>query len=398
MAAIPFAGAIGTAIGTASADDQGLRTLAAHGERALERLPWKSVIVRANLSKHVPMSIAGCYLMEKQLLVVGSAGKVYCLDRRNLEPRWVNALRFPLAAPPAEGPTHYAFLLKDHMGAHWIHAISKRSGSASTRFPVRVRFSASSGISVSSSHVFVGSLGMPGNNKTLESVNLLTGRRGWGYRATGMLWASPQISPSGGVLVMAADNGVVTALSASASAPSTENWMRDLGSGIWGTPSLTPNSVIVGNDDGLLYSLDLFSGRVNWLQGIDERIRARPWVLGGMTTVEKSSGVEGAAPIKVQSYEGIAFAANVKGLHAFDLRTGTALFHDAGGGRPVCRQGKYLLTIDRRRQVTIRDTSDGYKVTGNLGLQMFDLVPCNTRNGEIFACTADGNVVAAIPR
>jgi outer membrane protein assembly factor BamB len=375
-----------------------LGTLADHGVRALEKLPWKSNIIRANLSKRIPMSIAGCYLMEKQILVVGASGKVYCLDRRNLEPRWVNALRFPLAQPPAEGPTHYAFLLKDQKGAHWIHTISKRSGAASTRFPVRLNYTASSGIDVNASGVFIGSLGSVGNNKTLETVNLLTGRPGWGYRNTGMLWGAPTLSPDGEIVVTACDDGVVTALAASASAPSTENWIRDLGGGVRGRVAVTPAHVFVGNDDGILYCLDLFSGRVNWLQGLDERIRAAPWVFGSHKVTKHAAGVDGAADVEVKRYEGLVFARNVKGLHAFDLRSGAAAFSDPAGGRPLVRNGKYLLTVAGKNQVTIRDASDGFKVVGKLNLGMFDLVPCNDANGEIFACTADGNIVAAIPK
>lgn len=390
-------GGLGEARADGSGPIEGLGSLADHGERALERLPWKCTVVRANLSRDIPVSISGCYLMQKEVLVVASDGKVYCLDRRNLQPRWVDSLRFPLACPPAEGPTHYGFLLKDHQGAHWLHAISKRSGSASERFPVRLPYAASAGLSLNASTAFVGSLGSPGNNKTLETVNLLTGRRGWGYRSTGMLWAAPSLSPDGEIVVIAGDDGVLTALPASATAPNAENWVRDIGSGVRGTPAITSAHVIVGNDDGLLYNLDLFSGRVNWLQGLDERVRAAPWILGGYTTVQKSTGVEGAEPVAVRSYEGLVFARNVNGLHAFDLRTGAAAFSDAQAARPLLRHGKYVLTIDGARKVTIRDSGNGYAVVGSANLGMFDLVPCNTSNGEIFGCTADGNVVAAIP-
>ncbi len=376
---------------------QGIGSLADHGEQALGKLPWKSTIVRANLSKRIPTSISAMYLMEKQLLVVTSSGMVHCLDRRNLEPRWAHALRYPLAKPPAEGATHYAFLLKDHMGAHWVHAISKRSGSAGARWPVRLPYAASSGIGVNSALVFVGSLGSPKNNTTLETVNLVSGRRSWGYRSTGLIWGAPALVPGGEIVVIAGDDGVVTALSGGASAPSSENWIRDLGGGAWGTPAVTPEHVVIGNDDGILYNLNLFSGAVNWLKGLDERIRADPVVIGGYETITKAAGVEGAAPIEVRKYTGMVFARNVKGLHAFDLNSGKALFKDGAGGRPLLRNGKHLLTV-KNRMITIRDISKNYAVSGRLNLRMFHLMPCNKANGELYACTADGMVVAAIPK
>ena len=156
--------------------------------------------------------------------------------------------------------------------------------------------------------------------------------------------------------------------------------------------------MIAGNDDGLLYNLNLFSGKVNWLKGLDERIRSAPVILGGMTTVKKSTGVEGAAPVEVRRYEGLVFARNVNGLHCFDLRTGADRFADPKGGRVICRNGKHVVTCDANRNLTFRDASDGFKVVGGLKLGMADLIPTNTQNGEIFAATADGTILVAIPK
>ena len=378
--------------------NEGAASLADHGERALENLPWKANIIRANLSKGRAVAIEGCYLMSKQLLVVTAGGKVYCLDRRNLEPRWVNILKYPLAKAPAEGANDYVFLMKDAMGAHWAMAISKRSGTIGTRFPVRLPYTTSSGISANGSMMFVGSLGRPGNNKTLESVNLISGHSGWGYRSSGMLWGTPTLDPAGDLVVFGADDGVVTALAAGTSAPSTENWMRKLGAGIRGSVAVTPAHVLAGTTDGVFYNLDLFSGSVNWLAGLDEAITEAPWVFGGYTSVKKSTGVEGASPVEVRSYEGIALVRNVNGTHAFDLTSGKKLFTCKKGDRPVCRNGNFLLTANAERGITVRDASKGYEVTGSLNLGMFDLIPSNDSNGEFFACTADGSIVAAIPK
>ena len=98
----------------------------------MEKLPWEAHIIRANLGKERPLSIAACYLMDKQLLVISAAGRIYCLDRRNLEPRWVNTLRYPLAKAPVESATHYCFLLKDHQGSYWLQTISKSPAPSAT--------------------------------------------------------------------------------------------------------------------------------------------------------------------------------------------------------------------------------------------------------------------------
>ena len=229
-------------------------------------------------------------------------------------------------------------------------------------------------------------------------MNLVSGRRGWGYRSSGHAVGQPaRSSPAGDILILVGDDGVVTALSAGASAPNSENWIRDLGGGVRGNVAVTPEHVVVGNDDGILYNLDLFSGGVNWLQGLDERIRAAPVVIGGYETIKRSTGVEGAAPVEVRKYRGLVFARNVKGLFAFDLATGDKAFDDPNGGRALLRHGKHVLTV-KGRVVTLRDASKDYAVSGKLNLRMFDLIPCNVDNGELYACTADGMVVAAVPK
>ena len=377
---------------------QGVGSLADHGIAQLEKLPYEAHIIQANLGKKRPMSIAACYLMDTRLLVVSASGRLYCMDRRNLEPRWVNTLRFPLAKPPVESATHYVFLLKDAMGAHWIQAISKRTGAAGDRFPVRLPFTASAGIAANSAMAFVPSLGSPRNNRTLETINMVDGKRGWGYRTTGMLMGGIATSPDGGLVILAGDDGVITSLAGKATAPNSENWIRDIGGIVKDAPAVTPAHVVVGNHDGLLYNIDLYSGKVNWLVTLDQAIRKTPVIFGGTKEIEKSTGVDGAAPIKVKRYVGTVFVRNVLGLHALDLESGKILFQDKAGGRAVAQQGKYLMTCDRNRKMTIRDTSDGYKVTKSLNLSMFDLIPTNSDNGEIFACTSDGSVIGVIPK
>ncbi len=387
-----------TGVGVEDAAGDGAVSLAQHGEKALEKLPWKANVIRANLSKKNPVAIEGCYLMSRQLLAVTSSGKVFCLDRRNLEPRWVNNLKYPLAQAPAEGANDYVFLMKDAKGAHWAMAISKRSGSVGSRFPVRLPYTTSSGISANHALMFVGSLGSPRNNKTLETVNLVSGRSGWGYRSSGMLWGSPTLDPGGDILVVGSDNGQVTAMAAGATAPKSPNWTRALGGGIRGSTAVTPEHVLVGTQDGVFYNLNIFDGKTNWLAGLDEPIRETPWVFGSHKVTKQSTGVEGAAPIEVRTYVGITMVRNSKGTHCFDLRSGKKLFTCKKGERPICRNGKYLLTSNGERRVTIRDASKGYEVTGSLNLGMFDLIPSNNGNGELFCVTADGNIVAAIPK
>lgn len=393
--------------GTATADDgpvlktprpvSGAGSRADHGENRLERLPWNTHILRADLSRDRPVAVAGFYLMERHLIVVTQSGRVYCLDRFNLQPRWVQTLKAPLFRAPCESPTHFCFLCKDYQGAYWLHSISKSSGAEGIRFPRRIPFSASSGVAATGSMAFMGSLGSPRNNKTFESLNLITGRRGWGYRATGLIFGSPAVDPEGDAVVFATDDGIVTSLPAGVSPPSDKNWSFSAGSTVKGGPAVTPKHVVVANRDGMVYNLDMDTGRVNWLKTVKQAVNTPAWILGGWKTSERDSGIEGAAPIKVRDYVGHVFVRNLSGLHAMDLTSGDKQFTQADDGRPLTRQGKWIVTIDSGRKATLRDASDDYKVKATLDLSPFDLLPTNTRDGAIYACTSDGGIVAALP-
>jgi hypothetical protein len=376
---------------------QGTGSLADLGELALERLPGNYHIVRANLSAQRPMAVAACYLMDQDLLVVEQTGLVYCMARRDLTPRWVSALKAPLDQKPAEGPTHYVLLVKAADGAHWMHAWSKRTGAEAPGFPKRLPFAASAGVAATASYGFVGSLGSPNDAKTLDSLSLVDGSPGWGWRTSALLWAAPVVDPTGGSVIVVGEDGVMTSLPAGAARPASPNWMRQLTGAVTATPAVSPEHVVVGSHDGIVRCLDLASGEVLWLEGIDGPIKVAPWILGSKQTERRASGIEGAPEVEVDTFQGIACARNRTGLHVFDLRSGKRLFEDPDATRPVALVGQYVLTIDRDRNVQLRDSKDGYKVKGRMRLGMFDLVPTNGSDGAVYGVTHDGGIVAAIP-
>jgi outer membrane protein assembly factor BamB len=372
-------------------------SLADLGEQALEKLPWDVKIVRANLSAERPVAIAACYLMQEDLLVVTREGLVYCMSRRDLTPRWVSSLKSQLGAVPSEGPLHYTFLMKATDGAYWVQAFRKRSGAEETGFPTRLPFASSSGVTNNGSRIWIGSLGSPRNNRTVESLSLVNGRRGWGWRTRGLLWASPVVDPSGNSLVVAGEDGTVVSLNAGGEAPSEPNWTVTLTGAVTATPVVTPEHVVVGAHDGTLRCIALGSGEILWLNGLDSPLRQSPWVLGRMGSVTRSSGVEGAPEVQVKAYTGIAFARNRDTFFAYDLVKGDELFKDTAGRRPVCLQGHWVTTLDDHKRLVFRDAKSDYEVTGKLDVSMFDLMPANATDGAVFGCTHDGGLVVAIP-
>ncbi len=409
LLAIPAA-VLGSRLGSARAEGsdvlkparpaQGATTLAKFGEQQLERLPGDWLITRMSLGAGRPVAVASVWVMRDDLLVVEANGRVTCLGRRDLSPRWMWTLSGVLDAkhPPSEGSGHYVFLTRADGGQYVVDALGRRNGLPPPGFPVRLPYGVSSGVAANTSMVWIGSLGGPRDNKTVASVELATGSPGWGWYTTGMLRADPQLDPRGETLIVCGDDGVVTALPATSSRPANPAWVTRGSGAITCTPAVTPEHVLLGSHDGLVRCLDVRTGEVLWMKSVGEAVRTAPWVLGGMVTEERSTGVEGAAPLKVDVYEGLAFARNVAGTHCFDLRTGDLRYTDPAGSRPLCRVGKWLLTVDGDRRVTVRDASDKFAEKGRLELSMFDLLPTNEHDGTVYGVTADGYVVAALPR
>lgn len=377
---------------------QGTGTLLDFGVQALERLPWNPAVLRLDLAAQRPVAVAAAYLMDRHLLVLSNTGMVYALDRNTLEPAWVTSLRFSLDAPPADGPTHYAFLTKDHRGSSWVEAVDARTGVIANRFPRRLDFAATSGIDATAGSVFVPSLGSPRDNRTLETVNLVTGRRGWGFRTSGLIFGSPVVTVGGSNVIVAGQDGVLTSLPATVTAPNEVNWRRSVAGALGASPTVTEEHVFIGNHDGLFHCLDVLSGEVIWLTTVDARINESAWVLGSYRTVELPSPVEGGEPLEAQRWVGEVFVRNRLGTHAFDGPTGTPLFKDRTGSKPVVRQGKWLGMVDAGRDLCLRNAENGWKIEARLSLKMFGLIPSNRADGALYCITPDGGVAAALPR
>jgi hypothetical protein len=348
------------------------------------------------------VAVTNAYVKSTDLLVVDVPGRVTSFARRDLTPRWMWTLEGAVQRnrPPAEGSGHYVFLTRGPSGQAIVEALSRRTGVPAPGYPNYLPYAPSAGIAAGTSMVWIASMGSPRDNKTLATLELATGSPGWGWYTTSLVMGDPVLDPSGTTLVVASEDGVVLALPATATVPEEPAWRRDKLGTITTTPVVTPEHVIVASHDGLVRAFDLKSGEILWMKSVGQAVRSNPWVLGGTVVEERSTGVEGAPTIKVEVYKGLVFVRNLGGLHAFDIQTGELVFTDAKGTRtrPLARQGKWLLIVDEDRRVTLRDASDGFKPKATLDLSMFDLMPSNPYDGTIYGVTADGGIVAAVPR
>ncbi len=376
----------------------GPHSLAERGEQALEHLPWATDVLRANLASRGPVALTGFYLMQDDVLAISNVGTIYCMSRRDLTPRWVSSLRYPPLHPPTESAIDYVFVVEDGRGAGYLQVFSKRSGVESLVSPIRLPFAPSSGAAANASTAYVGSLGSPIDNKTLESLNLADGSLGWGYRTHGRVVATPMLDPAGEILIVLSEDNTVTALPANpaGSPPGTENWVAATLGPNSASPAVTKDWAFVGSQDNMLRAFNVHSGEVAWMKGTDAPITRAPWVVGTQVTKEVESGGEGAPKVRVEAFEGLVFVRNAVGLHAFDVVSGDKQFLDPQAERPLVRVGEWLVTLDMVKGGQFRKGKD-WAVQSTTMFGWADFLPTNGTDGKIFAATTDGTILVAIP-
>ena len=338
--------------------------------------------------------------MDEDVLAVSNTGRIYCLAKRDLTPRWVSSLKSPLVAAPAQSELHYVFLERDPSGAAYVQWFSRRSGAEDDHSPVRLPFSPSSGISATAGTAFVGSLGSPVDNKILETINLADGTLGWGWRPSSRVVATPTLDYTGESLLVLTEDRLFASLPANQppnASPATIYWQAETLGRNTAAPAVTRDLAFVGSEDNFLRAYDSHSGEVKWMKGLDAPIRRSPWLLGTMVTKLVATGGEGSTKARVESFEGYVFARNALGLHAFDAKTGEEVFKDADADRPLVMANGYVLTMDTAKQAQIRH-GKGLPVVDTAAFGVFDFVPTNSRDGVVATGFADGTILVAVPK
>lgn len=370
------------------------------GEALLEGLPWSPDVYVHDLSRAVgrPVALAQVYAMADDVLAVDTQGTLFCLSRRDLTPRWVSSLRSPLHAPIAESATHYVCLERDARGAAWLEWFSKRSGTPGNASPARLPFTPSSGVSATSGYAYVGSLGSPIDNKTVEAINLADGKIGWGYRTPTRVLATPSVDPSGEILLVLSEHRTITSLpTAQPGGPARVNWtLETLGTNT-AAPAFAREWAFVVSEDNLVRCLDVGSGEVRWLRGIDAAGRKTPWVVGRTSVGMVPTGGEGSPMARVETYEGYVFVKASNGLHAFDAATGAEVFKDPRGLRPLVMERDWVVTLTEDKQAQFR-RGKGLPVVKTASFGAFDFLPTNGRDGQVIAGYANGKILLAAPK
>ncbi len=219
---------------------------------------------------------------------------------------------------------------------------------------------------------FVPSWGGGTGQKTLRTLNLVTGLEGWGYRTPGDIRGAMAL---GGAVprqtvYFATDAGEVYALPATGSdfqAPEPLWTTRTHGANT-ADLVLDGDSLFVASQDNGLYCLDRITGRVAWCTFLNAPLTEAPVVTAGAV-----------------------YQRNALGLHCLDRRTGTTRWRLSDQAHFVVeREGKVVVQGSDGALWLVRP--DG-SVAARANPGRFTY-PANSRDGTLYAVANDGYITA----
>ncbi|MGQ0612702.1 MAG: FHA domain-containing protein [Planctomycetaceae bacterium] len=284
-------------------------------ERALASLGIDGAIHRLDLndaksSRSRKLSrVTRVHLLSDLILLetAGSPPGLYALERDGLQPAWYSNLEEPSLFPATES-ADAIFIVS----AHRLHALSSHSGERVMRFlggsldglarpTLELPFTPTGSAAGQQDTVYVGTLGSPDNNKTLESFSLVSGQRGWGYRTQGNLLTAPVVGgdASDPKLYFVSDTGILTCMDAEnyGYTPRGHSWQETIDAGSDVGICLTPDSkreagaLYLADAEGGIYCFDRITGVRRWSHASGKRPTATPQVMGDFLVVGMKSGL-----------------------------------------------------------------------------------------------------------
>jgi len=301
--------------GTSKMDPGGTATAHAgdsHSEAAIRSLGIDGAIATLDLNqasyRDGPIKVARLHLLREFLLAEGSAAKprIVGILRGNLNAKWISYL--PEASSFEVGENaDTAFVVSLHYLTPLELADGRRTfrlANSEVRGPAKpLPFTPTAGAAGQSDTVYLPSLGSSVNNKKVESFSLISGQRGWGWRALGDVLTRPLVGgPSGDPkLYFVTNTGIATCLDARnyGYGPQDPRWESRLESGVaeGHQPFLTEDTEeIVGayyivDRKGKIYCFDRITGRRRWTNPTGDVPEGGPMVFGDVCVVPMRSGL-----------------------------------------------------------------------------------------------------------
>lgn len=149
-----------------------------------------------------------------------------------------------------------------------ISAASSGTVSAMRGNGIKV-WSVSIGTAISSSPMIGNnSVYIIGADENLYSVNLASGKIQWKIKTGGTLTFGSAPCVAKDTVVTALSNGLIKGFSKDGK----ELWAQNIRAGIYSSPASSGDTVYVGADDQILYSIDAGDGSINWKGRLDGRV------------------------------------------------------------------------------------------------------------------------------
>lgn len=303
-------------------------------------------------------------LLQGEFLVLQSEpNQIQALNRETLNADWAyHALPGDLRYAPTQSVISMLVMSMNEL--HQIDLTYGHGGAA-----IHYDMSPSSSFGASAGTAYVPAWGGRSGEKTLRTINLVTGLEGWGYRTPGDILGGVIVggAPPRQTVYFATDAGQVYAMpAAEASARGPEvSWVCDTRGPVTAPLCLEGEEIFAASHSGFLYCMDRVTGNVKW---------AAPH-----ETVLDSSPVATKA-------------------HVYQTRAGEMWCHERATGKVLWKlQGADRLVVERDGKSVVTAGSEIWtvnaagKVTGKqaMGGMYF---PTNLRDESIYAVSNDGLV------
>jgi outer membrane protein assembly factor BamB len=294
------------------------------------------------------------------LVLVAEPNHIEVLNRDTLMAEWAyhslpGAIRY---APIQNGLSMLA------MSSNELHQIELNYGHATP--PIHYDMSPSSAFGATAGTAYVPSWG-GATQKTIRTLNLVTGLEGWGYRTPGDIRGGIVVGgqPPRQTLYFATDAGVVYGMAAAeASARGPEpSWSFDTHGPVTAPLFVDGDDLFAASQSGFLYCMDRVTGGVKWAAAHE-------------TTLE-------AGPVATK---GFVYQVRTGEMWCHERATGKVLWKVKGAERLVAeRDGKSYVVAGTDLWAIAKDGA----VTGKLPLNGL-YCPTNLKDDSIYTVSGDG--------
>ncbi len=312
----------------------------------------------------VRLDAAKTLLQGDLLILVNEPNRVEVLHRDTLMAEWAyHSLPGDLRYAPTQNGL--SMLVMSDGELHQID-LAYGHGSAAIHYDM----SPSSSFGASAGTAYVPAWGGSRGEKTLRTVNLVTGLEGWGYTTPGDIRGGVIVGgqPPRQTVYFATDAGQVYAMpAAEASARGPEvSWSCDTHGPVTAPLCLEGEELFAASHSGFLYCMDRVTGYVKWAAPHEMPLESAPVATKGF--VYQARGGE---------------------LWCHERATGKVLWKVQGAERLVVeRDGKALVAAGGE----LWSIGASGKVTGRLSMGGM-YFPTNLRDESVYAVSADGLVV-----